>query len=904
MRIFSATTYFRLHFLLYLIVFVFPLTLLGQTIELSGKVQDTMQLPLANANILAKPIASTSRSIQFSITDNGGNYKLHLEQEQTYSIEISYLGYQKITDTINLNSDTVKNYTMIASNLSLEEIILTERVPVKVREDTITYRVEKFTNGTERKLRDVLKKLPGVEIDREGNATVNGKAVTKLLVDGKEFFTGDEKLGVNNIPADVVDEVEALDNYNEVAFLKGLSDSEQLALNIKLKEGKKKFAFGDIEAGVGIEDRYLIHPTLFYYSPKTSINIIGDFNNTGNKEFTVQDYINFEGGFSRLGEDPAAYFNLFKDDFARFLRQRDFIFNRNNFGAVSLSQELTKTIRLDAYSIVSANTLDTRVENDIIYLNGTSPDENRITTQNNNLLFSINKLQLRHSNSNDLDIKYEAFIKTNDAEGLTNLASQTVADTTLVSTLSQPNSIDFTQKLAINKQFNTKHTSSFTTSYKWANNDNTNNYQFNQPVFSDLIPFIDQDTGFFNLNQQIENRISDLRVHLKHYWVLHRFHHLYPEVGTNILSQHFRTRDTQLLEAEENNFFSSGFNNNTNLDLTENYIGFTYKAKAGKVIFKPALFYHYYDWKLTQFNTTLRNTGKSVLLPQVNIDWEIKSSEKLRFKYQFTSRFTEASQLANRLRLSNFNRLFSGNESLENELAQRISLTYSKFSLFKGIFFNASMNYTNRFRTIRNTTNIEGIDQINTLFLSTLPENTYNINSSITKTLSKYRLTLRANTSFSDYSRIINDIQQDFNTRNYFYALSIKTNYDKTPNFEIGLQQSFNSFNGSTTSQNNFTQIDPYINVDYTFWKDFSLATDYTYTYYENREQNQINRFQTANATLRYQKESSSWGFEISITNLFDVQLRNQNAINQFLISDTRTFIQPRLVLFKISHKL
>ena len=187
-----------------------------------------------------------------------------------------------------------------------------------VKQDTIIYRTDQFRTGEERKLREVLKKLPGVEVDREGNVSVNGKRVTKLLVEGKTFFTGDTKMGVNNIPADAVDEVVALDNYNEVAFLKGLSDSDQLALNIKLKEGKKEFIFGEVEAGAGIKERYLLHPTLFYYSPRTAVNVIGDFNNVGKKSFTLRDYMDFEGGVAGMLENPSAISGIFNSDFARF----------------------------------------------------------------------------------------------------------------------------------------------------------------------------------------------------------------------------------------------------------------------------------------------------------------------------------------------------------------------------------------------------------------------------------------------------------------------------------------------------------------------------------------------------------------------------------------------------------
>jgi len=267
----------------------------SQSIQLDGFITDSLENPLANTNVIATPLQEANAQIKFSISSSKGEYRLKLEEDQPYLIEITHLGFKKITDTVQLSEDLSINFVMQESTESLEEILIKQEMAVIVKEDTITYRTDQFKTGEERKLRDILKKLPGLEVDREGNVTVNGKEVTKLMVDGKDFFTGDEKLGVNNIPADAVDEVEALDNYSEVAFLKGLEDSDKMALNIKLKDGKKKFVFGDIEAGGGIEDRYLVHPKLFYYSPKTAVNAIGDFNNTGQKSFTIQDYLDLKG---------------------------------------------------------------------------------------------------------------------------------------------------------------------------------------------------------------------------------------------------------------------------------------------------------------------------------------------------------------------------------------------------------------------------------------------------------------------------------------------------------------------------------------------------------------------------------------------------------------------------------
>ena len=872
----------------------------SQEINLSGTISDTLNQPLQNANVLAIP-ASQNAQIKFSISDSEGSYTLSLQKNQTYSLEVSYLGYSPFKDSITLQEDTVRDIRLTPSNQTLEEIILTERTPVKIREDTITYRPEKFLTGEERKLRDVLKKLPGLEVDREGNVQVNGKDVTKLLVDGKEFFTGDEKLGVNNIPADAVDEIEALDNYNEVAFLKGLSDSEQLALNIKLKDGKKKFAFGEVEAGAGIEDRYTVHPTMFYYSPKTSVNAIGDFNNTGQKAFTTQDYVNFEGGFSRLSEDPSAYFRLFNDDFARFLSQQDFIFNRNNFGALSLNQKVSKRLDLSAYSILSQGNLESEQQNTITYFTDQNLDESRNTQQDNTLTFSLSKATLRYIDDKDLDIKYEALLKTNTGEGDTRINSFTSQDSTFINQNNNPSSIDFTQKLSVNKRFTRKHTSSFNTSFKYLDSNSQNLWDFNQPLFTGLIPF-DTSSSSIVLNQTRENVLQDLRTNFKHYWVLHRFHHIYPEVGVNVLSQNYQSIDNQIIPNNSGDFTDAGFNNDLAFNLTETYVGAQYKAKANKFIFKPGLFLHYYDWHVQQFEDTLRDTGKAVLLPQLQIDWELSSAQKVKLRYDLFSQFGEGSQFANRLRLQTFNQVFAGNPNLENELYHRLNLNYSKFSLFKGNFLNAGFSYNRRVESIRNTTVIEGIDQINTLILTSLPENSYSGNVLFTKLLGKYRLKLGANASFSDYSRIINDNQQDFNSNNYGYEFELATRFKNAPNITTGLRYRFTDFKSANTT-NSFSNINPYIDLEYRFLKDFVLNIDYNYTYFENRARNEINRFSIGNASLLYNEEDSPWSITLEATNIFDTRFRNENSFNQFLVNNTRTFIQPSIVLLKLGYK-
>ena len=208
-------------------------------------------------------------------------------------------------------TDIVKDFELIEEENTLDDVEITFEMPITIKGDTIVYNADSFSNGTERKLEDVLKKLPGVEINENGEIEVEGKTVRKVMVEGKDFFDGDSKVASQNIPADAIDKIEVLRNYNEVGPMRGVGDdSDNIALNIKLKDGKKNFWFGEITAGIGTNEGYLVHPKLFYYSPKTSINVITDFNNIGEIPFTMQDYYRFTGGFRNMGSSGGTNFNV------------------------------------------------------------------------------------------------------------------------------------------------------------------------------------------------------------------------------------------------------------------------------------------------------------------------------------------------------------------------------------------------------------------------------------------------------------------------------------------------------------------------------------------------------------------------------------------------------------------
>jgi hypothetical protein len=874
----------------------------AQQILISGKVTDTLQNPLPYANILAIPQAD-DQEVKFAITENDGSYKLGLVKNQTYELTVSYLGYKSQTITLTTtDQDRIKNFVLKENPDQLDEVNIKYTPPITVKKDTITYDVSRFVTGEERKLRDALKKLPGVEVDRAGNVTVQGKKVTKVLVENKTFFTGNSKLAVNNIPADAVAKVEVLDNYNEVAMLKGLQDSEDMAMNILLKEDKKKFVFGDIEAGGGIKDRYLVHPNLFYYSQKTNVNFIGDLNNQGVKSFSFNDYLEFEGGFGKLLDDAGSYFSLFNSDFAQYLNNQDFIANTNQFGALNIRQSVSNSTDISGYVITSNSKTQTASSTLNSYQNIDDPfNEERNTTNNINNFFTIGKLTIDYDPSYKEDFAYNAFVKAtnNDTNGFLSTVNPTQNNT--IRTLTDVVALNLKQNITYSRKLSKAHTATLEATYNFQNDKPITEWLTNQQILQGLIPL--EDDTLYNILQTKKSRSHNFSAILKDYWVLNNFNHLYTSFGINTSFNDFFNEDVQLLsDGSINNFNSAGFGNDFRYSFIDSYLGLEYKFQIGIATFKPALFYHGYLWRTQQFEAA-ETFSKNLFLPQFTSKVEFNNSEKLNFKYRLNARFPGINQLANNFILSSFNSVFRGNTQLENQLYHTATLSYYKFSLFRNLNFNINTSFNKRLQTIKTVSELNGIESFNTPIMFDQPEHNWSLSGRISKKINKIRYNLSSRFSYNDFFQILNT-ETDLNiSKSLSSTFGIETTFKNYPNIELNYTKDFSNY--QARGLNNEFENDRFEAIlEYDFLDDFIFKADYTFDNYNNKSQAITNTFDTANAALFYQKEDSPWGFEVTVTNIFDVKFKQQNSFNAFVISDSRTFILPRIVMFKLSYKL
>ena len=887
--------------LVLILVMSISVALQAQTITLQGKVSDSLQQPLQYANILAVPVADNI-DVTFAITNQDGNYKLQLEKNQTYTVTTSYLGFLPNVEDVNLDKDTSNNIILKENLDQLDEVTITYTPPMVVKKDTIVYLTDKFVTGEERKLKDVLKKLPGVDVDRSGNVTVNGTKVTKVLVENKTFFTGDSKLAVNNIPADAVDKVEVLDNYNDVAMLKGLQDSDDMALNIKLKEDKKKFMFGDIEAGAGIKDRYVVHPSIFYYSPKTNVNVIGDLNNTGVKSFTIKDYLEFEGGIGKLLSDAGNYFKLYRSDFAQFLDNQDYKSSTNQFGAFNIRQSINQVTDLSAYAIVN-NEKNTTASNTInTYQNIDQPfTEQRFANNALDNFFTIGKVTLEYKPTIKEDLNINTVIKVTNNKGLGVITTINPSQDNTISTTNNVTGLNLKQNFSYSRKLSKNHTATLQSIYNFKNDQPITNWLTNQQILQGLIP-LQMDVNY-NIQQTKTVKTNSVNTILKDYWVLNNFNHLYTSLGVNAAFNSFNTQDLQQLsDGTINNFETAGFNNQLHYNLIDTYLGLEYKFQIGIATFKPAAYLHFYNWQANQLSSRISNS-KTVLLPQFTSNIEFSNSEKIDFKYKLNATFPTVNRIANNFVLNNFNSVFKGDANLSNTLYHTASVSYRRFSLFRGLNYSLITTYNKRIKSIKNTIQLQGIEQFSTPVMFDQPEQALSVSGRVSKNIKKLKLKFNSRWSYNDYYQIVNLNTSLNSSKNFNNTISLETNFKNHPNIEVGYKHATSNYK----SRGNLTQFlntSFFTNLEYDFLNDFIFKADYSLDTFNNKTTNNTNQFDMANASLFYQTENSPWGFEVSASNMFDVKFRQTNNFNNFLIQDSKTFVLPRIIMFKVIYKL
>lgn len=270
------------------------LSVFAQTknITVSGRlVEDDTKAPAAQATIQLLSLPDSAYVTGAASSENGA-FTLPKVRGGKYVMKVSYIGYKtkyvplqltasapnKRLGTLTLESDAI----MLA-----EAVIVAEAPQVQVVEDTVAFNSSAYRTPEGAMLEELVKKLPGAEVDDDGNVKINGKDISKIMVDGKEFFGGDVKTGLKNLPVDMIEKLKTYDKKSDLARITGIDDGEEeTVLDLTVKKGMNKGVFGNIDLAGGTKDRYMGRAMVNYFYDKTQVSLIAGANNVNDQGFS------------------------------------------------------------------------------------------------------------------------------------------------------------------------------------------------------------------------------------------------------------------------------------------------------------------------------------------------------------------------------------------------------------------------------------------------------------------------------------------------------------------------------------------------------------------------------------------------------------------------------------------
>lgn len=888
--------------LLTLLLVVTSTIALAQEISLSGTVKDSLGVGVDMANVIA--INTATQGLEsYGITNHAGLFKLKLKTGEQYTVKVSYLGFKPESFTFTAGeNDAVKNIVLQEQAAQLDEVDVTYEMPVSVKGDTIVYDTDAFVSGTEKKLKDVLENLPGIEINDDGQIEVEGKTVSKVMVEGKDFFDGDSKLAVENIPANALSKVEVLRNFNEVSQMKGLTnDDDNVALNIKLKEGKKNFWFGELTAGYGPDDRYLAHPKLFYYSPKYSINIITDLNNIGEVPFTRNDYRNFTGGFRNLNSRGGSSISTGADGLGLSSTQN----NRANdidtkFAAANFSYAPMEGLDLSGFGIYSYTGTILKSEGVTSYI-ASNDVESTTSNTDQTIHLGLAKLSAKYQPNDSFQLDYDALLKqSDDTEEVNVLSISSITDEIAEVKKQKPLSVN--QNLNIYYTLSDKNIFAVEAQYLYQDEDPFYEAIRNEFAFVDIFP-VDENQELYNINQAKQVVTNKVDAKVDYYRVLGSKSNINLTLGTTQSNQNFNSNIFQILDNEDVlNMNGDDFGNDVAFHVSDVYAGLHYKVISGIFTFNPGVTLHQFNVKNEQLGSVVKDNLTS-LLPDVYINAQLKKSENLRFNYQVTRSFTDVSNFAQGYVLNNYNSLYSGNRDLESALNHNVSLNFFSFNMFNFTNIFANVAYTKRIDALKSGVNIVGINRVSSTINSNFDDESFTANGKYERTFGKIKASVQGNLGWSTTNNLVDDEQRTSNSLTQNYTGALSTNFKNAPNLELGYRYTVNNYENGDLETTFYTSR-PYARFDASFLKNFIFTVDYDYYNYTDKEDTITNIYSFLESNLTYQKKDSRWEYGIKGTNLLNTTTLNRDSTNELYFSTQAYFVQPRYVLFSVKYDI
>ncbi|MBC5994649.1 outer membrane beta-barrel protein [Pontibacter cellulosilyticus] len=865
----------------------------AQKYAVKGRVLDNTSVALPSATVLVLQ-AKDSSLVNFGATDVQGAFEIKGVSKGDYLFKVSFLGFdpyfQKIVfpeGATVLDMGTVKLQPQ--SNQLKEVLVQGEKSPVVIKKDTIEFNAGSFKTQPNAAVEELLKKLPGVEVDAEGNVSMQGERVNRVTVDGKEFFGRDPKMATKNLPADAIDKVQVFDKKSDQATFSGIDDGQrEKTINLQLKEEKRNSAFGNVMAGVGTDERYQARASINRFKKGQQLSFLGMANNVNSQGFGFDEYTNFNGGMSRMGGGMIIISNsngTAGNGVPLNMGGRMNGLMNTQAGGLNFNNQLNK--KTEANGSYFFNNLNQNIIKDVErdnLLNAGNPRTTERTTQDGGNLNHRGTFSLDYKLDSLNSVKVTGSLSYNEISQNLNSLINNFGTNGQILNASNTRSNSDGDIFGLNSSILFRHRFAKAGRFMSVNADVSANQNDTDGAYNSDVTFANGQSRQIRQHNEQESDTRNLNIGVSH---------TEPLGNRQYLESNYTYR-ANLSESNREVYDLEGSNSILNADLSNMYeslylyhrLGVNYKLNRLKYNLTLGTSLQQSD---LNGEVWLRNTDKKQdinrdfynILPTARFNYDFANNRRLNFNYETMVQEPSIRQLQPVADISNPLNIYIGNENLIPSYMHQLRLNYNSFDAgtLRSFFGMVSVMHTtnaivsaqsideNSIRTTR-PVNVD----YNTM-VSAFANYTYPI-----KKLNS-RLHFGANLRDQNTISVLNDVENDVNVRSA--TGNIRYSYQKDDlNFSVRADLTAQRTKYEDSNQNDqfFLNKTYAADANYHFLKHYNINATFDYLVYDNNATNFNQAIPLLNVSVSRQFLKNNAGeLKLTATNLLD----RDTGINQ-----------------------
>jgi hypothetical protein len=866
--------------------------------QIQGQVSSENGEPIEFVTVVLKK-AIDSSFISYTRTIENGFYSIDPKANGNFLLSFSSLGFAKQEILVNIKDFKLKKSLDIILKeeiFTLNEVIVRAELDITQKKDTIVFNAKAFAQGNEEVVEDLLKKIPGLTVEPDGTIKIGNQEIEKVMIDGDDFFERGYKILTKNMPAQPIDKIELLQNYSNNRLLKGIEQSEKVALNLKLNEDAKRIWFGNMTVGydgVTTTNRHYFKANIMNFGKKNKYYFLSNINNIGydatgdinhlirpirfNEPASIGDNQNISTLIGLSATPP------------NFKRSRT-TFNNAEMVSLNAIFNPTKNLKIKTLGFYNWDELDffrNRVDN--VALNNTNFTNREAYILRNKNQIGFAKVDLNYNLSQVKMIESTTKYQNASSNSSSNLLFN---NQSTVESLNNPLEL-FDQKISYTNKYNDNKV--FLLTGRFINEQAPQNYNVNQFLFSDLFP----NTTATNVSQTLTQKMT---------FAAFEAHILDRKENDNLIEfkigNTFRIDElvSQFLLLNNNEIINNpaGYQNNLIYNVNDLYANGKYQYSFKNMLLSANLEIHQLFNSINN-NNEIPTQTPFFINPSFGFDWKINNQNRIRTSFGQNKTNATVLNVFNDLVLTGFRNFSSGTGEFNQLDASSLFFNYQLGNWTDKFFTSSTIAYSKNHDFFSTNSLInQNFTQSEAIIIK--DRALFTTNTTVNYFFKKIESNLKINLGYTqtEFKNIVNnsDLRQVIST-NYNYGMEFRTAFGGIINFHLG--SNWFSTKIQTTTLNKFTDNVSFLDLTFIVNKKLNIDIQSERYYFGNLQAD--NKYYFLDIDARYTVKENKIIFMLSGKNLFNTNTFRNYTISDIGNSTTEYRLMPRYIMLKMEYR-